>query len=94
MNRLYITYNKQLQIYNWLIQRHVAALFGHHQAYKEMVLIKVHSFAIPMGSHGLLEYIQTAHNIKCTISYEPRKHKAPLKTLRTIASSTSYTTRR
>jgi len=42
-----------LQIYNWLIKQHVAALFGHHQAYKEIVLIKVHSLAIPMGSHGL-----------------------------------------
>jgi len=35
-----------LQIYNWLIKHHVLALFGHHQAYKEMVLIKVHSLAI------------------------------------------------
>jgi len=42
-----------MEIYNWLIKRHVSALFGHHQAYKEMMLIKVHSFAIPMGSHGL-----------------------------------------
>jgi len=30
-----------LQIYNWLIKQHVSALFGHHQAYKEIVLIKV-----------------------------------------------------
>jgi len=37
--------------YNWLIKRHVSALFGHHQAYKEIVLIKVHSLAVPMGSH-------------------------------------------
>jgi hypothetical protein len=37
-------------IYNWLIKRHVSAFFGHHQAYKEIVLIKVHSLAIPMGS--------------------------------------------
>ena len=42
-----------MQIYNWLIKRRVSALFGHHHAHKEMVLIKVHSFAIPMGSHGL-----------------------------------------
>ena len=41
-------------IYNWLIKRHVSsALFGHHQAYRKMALIKVHSFAIPMGPHGL-----------------------------------------
>ena len=26
---------------------------GHHQVYKEIVLIKVHSLAIPMGSHCL-----------------------------------------
>jgi len=32
-------------IYNWLIKRHVSAFFGHHQAYKEIVLIKVHSLA-------------------------------------------------
>ena len=37
----------------FLIKRHVSALFDHHQTYKKMVLIKVHSFAIPMGSHGL-----------------------------------------
>jgi len=36
-------------------KRHVSALFGHHQAYKEMVLIKVHSFAILMRSN-CLEY--------------------------------------
>jgi len=42
-----------LQIYNWLIKRHVSTLFGHHQTYKGMMLIKVHSFAMPMGSHGL-----------------------------------------
>jgi len=53
MNHLYTTYKYQLQINNWLIKRHVSALFGHHQAYKEMVLIKVHLFALPMGSHGL-----------------------------------------
>jgi len=39
--------------YNWLIKEHVLALFGHHQAYKEIVLFKVHSLAIPIGSHGL-----------------------------------------
>jgi len=33
--------------------RHVLALFGYHQAYRKMVLIKVHSSVIPMGSHGL-----------------------------------------
>jgi len=53
MNRLYTTYKQQIQIYNWLIKRHVSALFGHHQAYKEMVLIKVHSFAIPVESYRL-----------------------------------------
>ena len=42
-----------MQIYNWLIKRHFSALFGHHQVFKEMVLIKVHSFAIPLGSQGL-----------------------------------------
>jgi len=42
MNRLYTTYKLQLQIFNWSIKRNVSALFGHHQAYKEMVLIKVH----------------------------------------------------
>jgi len=31
MNRLYTTYKEQLQIYTWLIKRHVSALFGHHQ---------------------------------------------------------------
>jgi len=41
-----------LQIYNWLIKRHVSDLFSHHEAYKEMVLIKARLFAIPMGSHG------------------------------------------
>jgi len=44
---------QQLQIYNWLIKQYVSSLFGHHQTYKKMVLIKVHSFAIPMGSLGL-----------------------------------------
>jgi len=33
-----------LQIYNWLIKRHVLALFNHHQAYKEMVLITKFKF--------------------------------------------------
>jgi len=42
-----------LQIYNWLIKQHVSALFGHHQADKEIVLMKVHSLAMPMDSHGL-----------------------------------------
>jgi len=41
-------------------------LFGHHQAYKEIVLIKVYSLAIPMGSHGLhwsLFYFFKLHNV-------------------------------
>jgi len=35
-----------MQIYNWLIKRHVSALLDHHQAYRKIVLIKVHSFSI------------------------------------------------
>ena len=35
--------NNSCKIYDWLIKQHVSALFGHHQAYKEIVLIKVHS---------------------------------------------------
>jgi len=42
-----------MENYNWLIKRHVSALFGHHQAYKEMVVMKINSLAIPTGSHGL-----------------------------------------
>jgi len=39
LNRLYTTYKWHLQIYNWLINQYVSALFGHHQAYKQTVLI-------------------------------------------------------
>jgi len=42
-----------LQIYNWLLKQLVSALFGHHQAYKGIVLIKVRSLAILTGCHGL-----------------------------------------
>ena len=43
-----------MQIYNWLIKQHVSALFGHRQAYKETVLNKVHSLAIPVVDLQLL----------------------------------------
>ena len=41
---------KKIQItvanHSWLNKQHVSALFGHHQAYKDILLIKVHSLAI------------------------------------------------
>ena len=61
----------QLQICNWLIKRHVSALFSHHQAYKEMVLIKVHSFAVSIGSHGLHYTLpRGSHGLHCTLQIE------------------------
>ena len=34
-------------------ERHVSTLQGHHQAYKIMILVKVHAIVLPAGSRGL-----------------------------------------
>ena len=53
--------NNSCKIYNWLIKRHVSALFDQHQAYRKMVLIKVHSFAIAIqGSMDVDEERRTS----------------------------------
>jgi len=40
---LHNTYNNSCNYYNYSTKQHVSALFGHHQAYKTLVLVKVHS---------------------------------------------------
>ena len=35
--------------YNYSIKQHVSALLGHHQAYKTVVLVKVHSVVFTYG---------------------------------------------
>jgi len=42
---LHNTYNNSCNYYNYSTKQHVSALFGHHQAYKAVVLVKVHSVA-------------------------------------------------
>ena len=43
------TYNNSCNYYNYSTKQHVSALFGHHQAYKTVVLVKVHSVACTYG---------------------------------------------
>jgi len=40
------TYNNSCNYYNYSTKQHVSALFGHHQAYKTVVLVKVYSVAV------------------------------------------------
>ena len=40
---LHNTYNNSCNYYNYSTKQHVSALFGHHKAYKTVVLVKVHS---------------------------------------------------
>ena len=35
--------------YKYLAKQHVSALLGHHQAYKTVVLVKVHSVVFTYG---------------------------------------------
>ena len=52
---LYTTVQQQLQFHhNWLIRLYVSAVLScHHQAYRVILLIKVHSTTLPMGFHCL-----------------------------------------
>jgi len=40
---LHNTHNNSCNYYNYSTKQHVSNLFGHHQAYKTVVLLKVHS---------------------------------------------------
>jgi len=46
---LHNTYNNSCNYYNYSAKQHVSALFGRHQAYKTVVLVKVHSVAFTYG---------------------------------------------
>jgi len=46
---LHNTYNNSCNYYNYSTKQHVLALFGHHQAYRTVVLVKVHSVAFTYG---------------------------------------------
>ena len=46
---LHNIYNKSCNYYNYSTKQYVSALFGHHQAYKIVVLVKVHSVVFTYG---------------------------------------------
>jgi len=47
---LHNTYDNSRNYYNYLTKQQVSALFGHHRAYKTVVLVKVHSVAFTYGT--------------------------------------------